>query len=167
MHSGIWSEHIRSPTRNSRSLIRTLAEDTSGQLYEGCCKGIAQYLGYRVGATITAKDQQKWVTYFMGVLFGVHSPDKVGRCTTVELQTIARALNALGHGELPELADLLAQRFKARETSVVKCNWNLARRMGLVPEQPAGLASYSERRDAARSEHFHLKLAASSKKKDG
>ena len=120
-----------------------------------------------MGATITAKDRQKWVTYFMGVLFGVHSPDKVGRCTTVELQTIARAWDASGHGELPELAYLLAQRFKALETSVVKGNWNLARRMGLVPEQPAGLASYSERRDAARSEHFQLKLAAPSKKKDG
>jgi hypothetical protein len=83
------------------------------------------------------------------------------------LQTIARAWDALSHGELPELAYLLAQRFNALETSAVKCNWNLARRMGLVPEQPAGLASYSERRDAARSEHFHLKLAASSKKKDG
>jgi hypothetical protein len=155
------------PARNSRSLIRTQAEDAPGQLYEGCCKEIARHLGDRVGATVTADDQQKWVTYLTGVFFGVHSPDKIGRRTTVELQTIARALDALGRGELPELADLLSQRFKALETSVVEGNWNLARRMELVPEQPAGLASYSERRDAARSEHLHLKLAASSKKKDG
>ena len=58
------------------------------------------------------------VTYLASVFHGVHPVEKVGLRTARELRTLAQALDELHSGRLPELADLLMQRFKALETQV-------------------------------------------------
>ena len=62
-------------------------------------------------------------------------------------------------GELPRLADILAQRFKALETMVCDGGqWGVATGLELLPSQPVGLASERERRSAAHTELLRKKL---------
>ena len=91
----------------------------------------------------------------------------LSRRTSRELRTIAQALDALSAGQLPALADILMQRFKALEMSIVDAGWGLAKRVELLPDAPAGLTSLSERRAAARSELLHLRLAEARTKAEG
>ena len=80
---------------------------------------------------------------------------------------VSRAIGVRSHreliimGELPELGDLLMQRLKALETSLVGSNWISARHQELIPPQAASLSSESERRRAAKQEAASLKRSKS------
>ena len=103
------------------------------------------------------------MTYLLSVVQGAHPPEKMGARTTAELRTVAESLDALGRGDLPHLADLLAQRFKALELSVSEGNWALASQLEVTP-QGGGLASMAERREAAKGELMKLKLQEGTRK---
>ena len=78
-----------------------------------------------------------------------------------ELITLGTAIDLLIMGELPELGDLLMQRLKALETSLVGSNWISARHQELIPPRAASLSSESEKRRAAKQEAASLKRSKS------
>ena len=68
---------------------------------------------------------------------------------------------------LPHVGDLLVQRFKAVQTSVIDGNWSLAQRHEIVPPDDAGLATPTERHAAARTELLQLRLDEAKRKASG
>ena len=71
---------------------------------------------------------------------------------------MAEALANVLEGSSPRVGDVLIQRFKALEPSVVGGSWVLARRPELTPSADAGLAPVAERSPAARLEMQRQKL---------
>jgi hypothetical protein len=150
-------------TRQHSSQIQALAEAQPGRLYEQGLREIEKFLGCRVGPE-AAGSAALMVSYLTAIFHGRYPPEKVGIRTTRELRTLAEALDALGRGDLPSLADLLMQRFKALEVSVQDGSWATAQRLELLPAKDVGLASAEEQRAAARAELLHLKLDEAKKK---
>ncbi len=107
------------------------------------------------------------MTYLTSVFGGAHPAKQVGVRTSREMRTLAEALDALSQGKLPELADLLMQRFKALEVSVTDGNWHVAKQLEVLPSMDLGLTSLAERTDAAKQELVALKLREAGKKLSG
>ena len=82
----------------------------------------------------------------------------VGVRTARELKTLAMVIDGLGAGQLPQVADICMQRLKALQSSVIDGNWSTAKRLELLPDDQLSLATFEERRIAARDELLHLKL---------
>lgn len=83
---------------------------------------------------------------------------KAGLRSQRELVTIATALDALLDGNLGLVGDVMAQRFKAIESSLAaEGNWQVARHHELIPTS-ATLATRSELSEAARAEARALRL---------
>ena len=78
------------------------------------------------------------------------------------MRTIAEAVDALVEGNVLRAGDLLIQRFKALETSVIDGTWLRARHHELSPEESVGLAvglaSAVERQAISRLELQRRKL---------
>ena len=74
------------------------------------------------------------------------------------MRTIAEAVDALVEGDVLRAGDLLIQRFKALETSVIDGTWLRARHHELIPEEGVGLASAAERQAISRLELQRRKL---------
>ncbi len=72
---------------------------------------------------------------------------------------MAECLDAIGQGDLPTVADLLMQRFKALESSVTEGGWHTARHLELQPTIEVGLTSVQEQMSAAQQERLRAKLA--------
>ena len=109
----------------------------------------------------------KVVAYLSSIFHGSHTPQSIGIRTSREMRTLAEALDALQAGKLPEVADLLVQRFKALETSIQDGNWNLAKRLEVIPDSTSGLTSMEERRAAARDELQSLQLLQAKTRVEG
>ena len=71
--------------------------------------------------------------------------DAVGLRTSREMRTIAESIDALMDGNVLRAGDLLIQRSKALETSVIDSTWSRAQHHELIPEEGVGLASAAER----------------------
>ena len=71
---------------------------------------------------------------------------------------LARALDALRSGSLPEVADLLLQRFKALECSVVQGDWQTAEHIEVIPKDQVGLATLDEKRAAQKQQILEARL---------
>ena len=81
--------------------------------------------------------------------------DAVGLRTSREMRTIAESIDALMEGNVLRAGDLLIQRFKALETSVIDGTWSRARHHELIPEEGVGLASAGERQAISLLELQH------------
>ena len=68
------------------------------------------------------------------------------------MRTIAESIGALMEGDVLRAGDLLIQRFKALENSVIDGTWSRARHHELMPEEGVGLASAAERQAISRLE---------------
>ena len=75
------------------------------------------------------------------------------------MRTIAESIDALMEGDVLRAGDLLIQRFKALETSVIDGTWARARQHELIPEEGVGLASSEEWQAISRLELQQRKLA--------
>ena len=115
-------------------------------------------MGLREGATNDDGSAATFLGYLTAILLGQYPADKMGLRSARELQTLARALDHLGAGRLPEVADLLMQRFKAVEQYLHDGNWNIASQMEIVPDTADTLASAKEQHAAARAELLRSKL---------
>lgn len=60
-----------------------------------------------------------------------------------ELETLARCLDLLKAGRLPELGDALAGRFLAVESAALTNNWHDAQHLEVIPNRQSGLAGPS------------------------
>ena len=83
------------------------------------------------------------------------------------MRTIAEAVDALVEGDVLRAGDLLIQRFKALETSVIDGTWLRARHHELIREEGVGLASAAERQAISRLELQRRKLTEVVSKKQG
>ena len=141
-------------------LIQTEARIRPGNLYQAGLEETRRFLSAREGANgrVDEEAPPKMLNYLTTIFHGAHPAKECGIRTARELRTVAEAIDALGAGQLPELGDLLMQRFKALQTSVADGGWHLAKRMELIPDEADTVASFEERRLAARDELLHLKL---------
>lgn len=157
------------PSKKSKALFREglprgvslkdFADQQSGALYEAGLQEITQYLGQRGGPSKDS-DAASVIQYLVSVFQQHYSPDKVGQRTAREMRTIAEALDSLKVGNLPRVADLLMQRFKSLEMSVIDGSWGTASKMELLPARAIGLASAAEQTQAAKEELLGLRLEA-------
>lgn len=74
-----------------------------------------------------------------------------------ELRTLAEALDLLAAGRIASLGDLLMQRFKALEISIVE-GWNVAKHMELIPEDESMSVTEAERKLATALEVKDLRF---------
>ena len=119
-------------------------------------KEIEKFLGSRGGAA--GEDSARFVSYLTSIFHGHYSPEKVGVRTSREMRTLAEALDGLTRGDLPFVADLLTQRFKACELSITDGGWEMGQNLELLPEQMVGLAGVEEQRKAAKIQLLKAKL---------
>ena len=73
------------------------------------------------------------------------------------MRTLALAIDALCRGELPQVGDLLMQRFKALEMSVQDKSWAVAANLE-VCEDAVGLTTLEEKQAATRHTLLMQKL---------
>ena len=138
--------------------IQYTALHQPGALYQAGMDEMAKYLGARGGAIAGSNTPDKVVTFLTSIFHGSHPIKECGVRNARELRTLAMALDSLGAGSLPQLADLLMQRFKAVQSSITDNSWNLAKRLELIPEDGLSLTTFEERRAAARDEVMTRKL---------
>ena len=77
-----------------------------------------------------------------------------------ELETLAATLDALVEGDLDQVGDLLASRFKAVEAATQEGNWNVARHFELLGDTRVSTATQQEREAALRDQAAELRLRA-------
>ena len=117
-----------------------------------------RYLGPREGA-LTEGELPRVLTYLETVFNQRYSRDTVGVRTAREMRTVAEALDAILADDHLRAGDLLIQRFKALETSVVEGNWSMARHHEIIPEEGVGLATTAEKQLMTLLELQRRKLA--------
>ena len=115
-------------------------------------------MGLLEGATNDDGSAETFLGYLTAILLGQYPADKMGLRPARELQTLAGALDHLGAGRLPDVTNLLIQRFKAVEQYLHDGNWNIAPQMEIVPDTADTLASAKEQHAAARAELLRSKL---------
>ena len=141
--------------------IQTMGRAQPGNLYLSGLEEVKKFISAREGASEADQDSAlppKLVSYLTSIFHGSHPIKECGVRNSRELRTLAEAIDALGYGQLPQLGDLLMQRFKAVQTSVTDGGWHLAKRLELIPEEGDSVVSFEEKRLAARDELLHLKL---------
>ena len=126
-----------------------------------------KFLGAREGA-ISEQDSAentvpKFLNYLTAIFLGQQDPSKVGARTLREMRTLAEALDSLAEGNLPYVADLLVQRFKACESSTVE-GWDVAQHLELISDRSMGLASLQEQQVAGKARLLKAKLDDAKKK---
>ena len=73
------------------------------------------------------------LVYVNTIMFAILGRDKMGLRNSREALTLATAMDALLRGNAGGAMDVLAQRLKALERSIVDSNWQVARWMELIP----------------------------------
>ena len=114
------------------------------------------FLGPRGEADVS--DQPRVLAYLETVFNQRYGKDAMGLRTSREMRAIAETVDALVEGDVLRARDLLIQRFKALETSVIDGTWSRARHHELIPEEGVGLASAAERQAISRLELQRRKL---------
>eukprot|EP00973_Karenia_brevis_P034542 4764885-Karenia_brevis.AAC.1 len=125
---------MNAPSRHGGSAIQALHEKQPGRLYELGLEEVKKFLEACEGA---AGEHQaaKMMTYLTAVLQGRFSAEKIGARSAHELKTLALAQDALGNGRLPQVADLLMQRFKGIELIIEDGTSSLANHVELAPSR--------------------------------
>ena len=77
----------------------------------------------------------------------------------MELRTLAESIDAITNGELPEVADLLMQRFKGVERKVITGDWALSNEVELIDQQFRGVTTAEEINLATKALIHQKKLA--------
>ena len=83
-------------------------------------------------------DQPRVLAYLETVFNQRYGKDAVGLRTSREMRTIAESIDALMEGDVLRAGDLLVQRFKALETSVIDGTWARARHGLSMPRSRSG-----------------------------
>ena len=142
--------------------VRELAQESPGQLFQEGVREVHRLLGHR--GVASENEAASLVTYLTSVFHGSYSQESVGVRTTKELRTIAEALDLLQSGDLPTLGDILMQRFKSLELSVIDRSFATGSKLELTPERLVGLSHPREQRLAAKERLQELRLKEMSQK---
>ena len=98
------------------------------------------------------------VAWFHQVFLTQHSQTQIGLRTHREMLTLCLSIDMLTAGTLGELGDLLVQRLKALERSVVDGGWHMAKHQELIQKSDAVLTQDDEVDVTAKAELRALKL---------
>ena len=133
-----------------------LAEKKPGRLTE---MGLREMSRYLAGKTEQELDKNPWgsvkvLAYLNQIILTNNPPVKIGIRAHRELLTLCTGLDLLLGGETMKCLDLLMQRLKAVEASVIDGNWSLGRHYELIPQ----LSQEQEREMAQKAELRHQKL---------
>ena len=153
--------HEASPWAGSNLLERS--RRLPGRLLAEALSSMTSFLGPREEADVS--DQPRVLTHLETVFNQRYGKDAAELRTSREMRTVAEAVDALVEGNVLRAGDLLIQRFKALETSVIDGTWLRARHHELIPEEGVGLASAAERQATSRLELQRRKLTEAVSKK--
>ena len=153
------STHFRSTSARGGDLWR-LAQKKPGHLAERSLNEMIRFLAERseVGSDGKTWAGQKVMAYLSQVVMANHPPSKMGMRSHRELVTLAMAVDEILAGQFQQALDLLLQRFKAVEASLVDGNWSTAKHLEIIPPAAASLTTEEERARAAKAELSSLKL---------
>eukprot|EP00435_Cladocopium_sp_Y103_P034714 s218_g9.t1 len=153
------SRGFRMPSARGEDEMWRLSQKNPGKLLRVTMEDLSRFLADRApGGGKMEWSDHRMMAYVSQVLVAQHPPASMGVRNHRELMTLARAIDLLLEGQLPELGDLLVQRLKAVETAVIEQSWSTARHQELIPAQAMSLTSEGEKRKAAKMELSHSKL---------
>ena len=144
------SELFREASPRAGSNLLERSRPLPGRLLAEALSSMRSFLGPRLEADVS--DQPRVLAYLETVFNQRYGKDAVGLRTSQEMRTIAEAVDALVEEDVLRPGDLLIQRFKALETSVIDDTWLRARHQELILEECVGLASAAERQAISRLE---------------
>ena len=96
--------------------------------------------------------------YLNTAFFPRYPESSIGMRTARELKTLAKAVDAICRGEVPQCLDVLLQRMKALEVLAAQGSWNQARWLELIPPQDVASWGPEELREAQRLETMERRL---------
>jgi hypothetical protein len=108
--------------RDGAETASQVSESSKGKLYARGIQEMSRFIGSRGGATGDGESSAKMVAYLTSVYQGQNPVSKIGPRNAIELRTLAEALDSLKVGDLPHVADLLMQQFKAVELATTTGN---------------------------------------------
>ena len=148
------------PSLSGANGVQVVARSLPGALFSRGVEEITRFLGEREGATgeDAADLPARTLAYLNSIFHGRHPPAEVGPRTCKEMRTLALAIDSLARGELPQVGDLLMQRFKALEMAVGDKSWAVASQLEVAEDLP-GLTTMEEKQAAARYALLQQKLA--------
>jgi hypothetical protein len=97
-------------------------------------------------------------TYLLTVFFVHHPPRELGLRTERELRTLMLCIDHLIRGDVGRCLDVLCQRVKALERSVIDQTWTTARWLELIPTSDSMLVSREEAREAIRENEAEARV---------
>ena len=150
----------QAPSLTAASGLQVVARSAPGALFARGVEEISRFLGEREGAPgEDTKDlPTRTLAYLNSIFHGKHPPAEVGPRTCKEMRTLALSIDALSRGELPQVGDLLMQRFKALEMAVGDKSWAVATQLE-VSGETQGITTLEEKTAAARHALLQQKLA--------
>ena len=114
--------------------VRQVARKHPGSLAASTIVSFARQVGYAQGARELEAIQRLAVSYFDRSLLAQVGP-KFPVAAERELRILAEALDALMSGQVMTAMDIIGQRFRAVETSILEeGGWGVARHLEGVPE---------------------------------
>ena len=88
-----------------------MAGKQSRTVYQSGLTEITRGMGLREGASGPTDKTVKLVAYLPATLLGKHLLEKIGPRSGCEMRTLAKTMDHLAEGRLPQVADLLTQHF--------------------------------------------------------
>ncbi len=151
------------PTRLSGSRIQFLARTKFGSLFRHGMEQVRRFLSWREGANAEEADidgeTASLMAYLQLIVKTSTAHAHLSNRSTKELETLAAAVDLLIARRLPELADLLMQRFKAIERNALDGHWEIASQYELRTTATQGLATQDQVLEAGRVRVAAGKLA--------
>lgn len=146
---------FREASHREVDLVR-LSQRNPGCLLRSALREMNRYMAARGEAMSEEQAPNRVLSYLHQILLPQYP--KAGLRSQRELVTLATALDSLLDGNLGGAGDVLAQRFKALESSLAsEGSWQVARHHELIPSQ-ATLATRAELSEAAKAEARALRL---------
>ncbi|CAK0821418.1 unnamed protein product, partial [Prorocentrum cordatum] len=132
---------------------------SAGQLSEDTLQRMARLLGTLAASDFSDAACRAIVqAYVHQIMFNEFPRQKIGLRNSREIETLALAADHLLRGGQAVALDVVMQRLKALERSLVDENWTVARWRELMPTGGAQLASRAEATAALKLEESERKL---------
>ncbi len=142
------------PTRQSGSRIQELARSEPGSLFRHGMEQVRRFLSWREGADADEADidaqTASLMAYLQLIVKNSTSHGHLSVRSTKDLETLAAAVDLLMGRRLPELADLLMQRFKALERNAIDGHWEITNQYEIRHSSSQGLATQDAVFEAGR-----------------
>ena len=124
-------------------------------------------MGQKMGASEAAGAAKVMVPYLHTIFHGRYTEKDCGPRDSSEMRLLAECIDALMGGELPQLGDLLMQRFKALQSHVINGDWAQANQLEVGTKMPIELTTLEEKTAASRQMLLEYKVEEMRKKAKG